>query len=93
MTITIYSNPLRVDPDPAYVSKSGGDVVQWQHAQNLHFCVDFGGPDSGPFINHHFQMGDQTGPARGNATIGTPYKYTVTVAGGEPPLDPIIIVR
>ena len=81
VTVTITpANPPTVSPDPANISKSAGDQVEWSCPNcTSGFAIHFpqGSPfSSGSFSNSHAQ----SGPARSNAATGT-YHYSVTVNG------------
>jgi plastocyanin len=82
VTVTITpSNPPTVSPDPAEISKSHGDQVEWVCPQCTNgFSVHF--PQGTPFMSSSFdQTHPSSGHAQSNAQAGTTYHYTVTVGG------------
>jgi plastocyanin len=84
VTVTITtSNPPTVSPDPAEISKSNGDQVEWVCPQCTNgFAVHF--PQGTPFADSSFdQSHASSGRAQSNAQAGTTYHYTVTVGGNS----------
>jgi hypothetical protein len=86
--------PLTVSCNRAELSKDDGDELKWEHrTAGKAFKIDFQG--KGPFASPHF---DQTNSGSGKVRTDVPkdknkeYKYTVIV-DGQPPLDPLVIVR
>jgi plastocyanin len=81
VTVTITpTNPPTVSPDPAEISKSHGDQVEWECPQcTSGFSVHF--PQGTPFASSSFSNSNaSSGRAQNSAATGT-YNYTVTVAG------------
>jgi plastocyanin len=81
VTVTINpTNPPTVSPDPAEISKSKGDQVDWECPQCTNgFSVHF--PQGTPFASSSFSNSNpNSGRAQNSAATGT-YHYTVTVGG------------
>ncbi len=92
-TVTIKitpANPPKVSIDPAEISKSNGDQVQWECPDSdSGFQVHF--PANSPFANKSFdERNPRSGQVRGDAGPGK-YHYTVTVKNQT--LDPGLIVK
>ncbi len=86
VTVTIKpAHPITVTPDPAVISKSEGDQIEWVcPACTSGFSVHF--PKGSPFASGIFnQKNPKSGKVRADAAEGL-YHYTVTVNGHT--LDP-----
>lgn len=91
VTVTIKpGHPITVSPDPAVVSKSEGDQIEWVCAAcTSGFSVHF--PKGSPFASGIFnQKNPKSGKARPGAAEGL-YHYTVTANGHT--LDPGVKVN
>jgi plastocyanin len=83
VTVTITpGTPPTVSPDPAEISKSAGDQVDWVCPDcTSGFAVHF--PQGTPFSSSSFSQGNpQSGAAAAYAKMQT-YHYTVTVNGNS----------
>lgn len=74
------ANPPTVSVDPAQISKSAGDQVEWVCPQcTSGFQVHF--PQTSPFASSTFgPQNEKSGRVSANAALGL-YNYTVTVNG------------
>lgn len=91
VTVTIKpGSPISVSPDPAVISKSEGDQVDWVcPACTSGFSIHF--PQGTPFASMSFnQKNPKSGKVRAGAAQGL-YHYSVTVNGHT--LDPGVQVK
>jgi hypothetical protein len=81
VTVTITpGSPITVSPDPAIISKSNGDQVDWVCPKcTSGFKIHF--PKGSPFTSSDFGPSNAaSGKAKANAALKT-YPYSVTVNG------------
>lgn len=92
-TVTIKitpANPPKVSIDPAEISKSNGDQVQWECPEcSAGFEVQF--PKNSPFAGKSFDhRNPRSGQVRGDAELGE-YHYNVKV--NDQMHDPGLIIK